>query len=321
MIVFCRDLTHHLEDGAAFGVDHLATLAGFGDQLIHLRHETAPAGCREQQPPPLARGHDGDDRIAAIDIHHGSDRLAKSSRAGQLVRAQRVETPAGRGDQQLVGRLRLEALRKLVAFLVFHAGNIVAMALHRTDPAALGDDHGQRLALDHGLQRHLDGCVSLFQPGAPRAQRRILGIVLAQLGNVLLQPRALPGGAFEQLHQPVTFLGQHVALALQLHLLQLAQGAQPHVQDRLGLPVGKLELFHQHRLGLILGPDDGDHPVEIEIGDDIAFEQFQPRIDGIQPVLRTALQHDNLVLQPMLQHLAQPHHHGGVRGVQHIHVE
>ena len=42
-------------------------------------------------------------------------------------------------------------------------------------------------------------------------------------------------------------------------LFQLAQRAQPHVEDRFGLQVGERETLHQGRLGLILLADDADH--------------------------------------------------------------
>ncbi len=54
------------------------------------------------------------------------------------------------------------------------------------------------------------------------------------------------------------------ARAAQLHLLEPPQAAQPHVEDRFGLPVVELELGHHHRLGLILGADDLDHAIEVE---------------------------------------------------------
>ena len=70
-----------------------------------------------------------------------------------------------------------------------------------------------------------------------------------------------------------------------LHLLELAQAAQPHVEDRLGLAVGELELGDHHRLGLVLLADDLDHPIEVEEGDQIAFEQLDPVVDLADPVL------------------------------------
>ena len=65
-------------------------------------------------------------------------------------------------------------------------------------------------------------------------------------------------------------------LAPDLHLLELAQGAQPHVEDRLGLHVGELEALHQDGLRLVLVADDADHLVEVEIGDQVAVEHLQP---------------------------------------------
>jgi hypothetical protein len=57
-------------------------------------------------------------------------------------------------------------------------------------------------------------------------------------------------------------------LLADLHLLELAQRAQPHVEDGFGLRVGEREAGHQHRLRLVLLADDADHLVEVEIGDE-----------------------------------------------------
>ena len=53
-----------------------------------------------------------------------------------------------------------------------------------------------------------------------------------------------------------------------LHLLELAQVAQPHVEDGVGLHVGELERLHQDGLRLVLVADDLDDLVEVEIGDE-----------------------------------------------------
>ena len=67
--------------------------------------------------------------------------------------------------------------------------------------------------------------------------------------------------------------------------------------------------------------DDLDHAVEIEIGNDIALEQLQPRGNLVEPVLRPADQHFNLVRDPVLQHLLDAHHLGHPVLVEHVHVE
>ena len=99
-------------------------------------------------------------------------------------------------------------------------------------------------------------------------------------------------------------------LAPDLDFLELAQRPQAHVEDRLGLHVGELERLHQHRLGLVLGADDADHLVEVEVGDQVAVEHLQPVADLLQPEVGAADQHLAAVRQPLVQHLAEAHHPG-----------
>ena len=68
-----------------------------------------------------------------------------------------------------------------------------------------------------------------------------------------------------------------VMLGADFHFLELAQGAQAHVEDRVGLDLGELERLHQRRLGLILGADDLDDLVEVQIDGEIAFQHLEPR--------------------------------------------
>ena len=64
------------------------------------------------------------------------------------------------------------------------------------------------------------------------------------------------------------------------------------------------EGLHQLGLGLILGADDPDHLVEIEIDGEIAFQHLQPRRDLFQAVLGAPLQHLAAVIEEGLQRLA-----------------
>ena len=80
-------------------------------------------------------------------------------------------------------------------------------------------------------------------------------------------------------------------LAPDLHLLELAQRAEPHVEDGLGLDLGELEGAHQRRLRLLLLADDFDYLVEVEIDDQIAFEHFEAMIDLGEAMLGAADQH------------------------------
>ena len=105
------------------------------------------------------------------------------------------------------------------------------------------------------------------------------------------------------------------------HLFQPAQIAQPHVEDGLGLDVGELERLHQHRLRLILGADDLDDLVEVEIGDEIAAQDFEPMLDLIEPVARAPQQHLAPVRQPFAQRFGKADDFGDAAAHQHVHVE
>ena len=131
----------------------------------------------------------------------------------------------------------------------------------------------------------------------------------------------MPRGAFDQLDQIFALQLQRVQLAPQLHLLQPPQRPQPHVQDRLCLPVIQVKLGHHNRLWLILSTDNLDYAVKIEIRDDVPAKQFQSRVDFFQPVLRTADEDFDLVRQPRAQQFADAHHLRHTMRIKHIHVE
>ncbi len=59
----------------------------------------------------------------------------------------------------------------------------------------------------------------------------------------------------------------------------LRQLAQADLEDVLGLAVAEPEAGDERRLGLVGVADDADDLVEVEIGDDIAFEQLETGID------------------------------------------
>ena len=63
-------------------------------------------------------------------------------------------------------------------------------------------------------------------------------------------------------------------LGADLHLLQFRQRPQAEVQDSFGLHVRELELRDQLGLGLVLEADDADDLIDIEVGDQVAVEDF-----------------------------------------------
>ena len=95
-------------------------------------------------------------------------------------------------------------------------------------------------------------------------------------------------GLGDQLLKLLPLLGQLLAFPADLHLLEPAQAAQAHVEDRFGLAVGEREFSHQDRLRLVFGTDDFDDPVEVQVGDQEAVEQLQPVVDLADPDLALA---------------------------------
>ena len=110
-------------------------------------------------------------------------------------------------------------------------------------------------------------------------------------------------------------------LAADFHFLQLAECAQPHVEDGLGLVVGEREARDERRLRLVFLADDADHLVEVEVGNQIALEDFEAPRDFAQAEVGAANQHVLAVVQPLAQHLAEAHHLRHLAVAQHVHVE
>ena len=95
---------------------HLLALAGIGEDL-GLRHDEAPPlGRGDEQLPLRIVDEDRDHVLGRVHVDHQPDRLAVAAAARQLVALERVEAPAGRGDEDLVGGLRREReLERVVA--------------------------------------------------------------------------------------------------------------------------------------------------------------------------------------------------------------
>ena len=155
------------------------------------------------------------------------------------------------------------------------------MAAQRADPALLGDHDGDRLALDQASSIAASSCsgasaksVRRLPSARLRAERlaHLLDLAGDRLPLLLL-------GAEQLLRASLRSARSSLSSALDLHLLELAQIAQPHVEDGVGLHVGELEGLDQDRLGLVLVADDLDDLVEVEIGDQIAAQHFEPMLD------------------------------------------
>ena len=154
------------------------------------------------------------------------------------------------------------------------------MAAQRADPALLRNHDGDRLAHHHRLfDRGLVVLRRLGEIGAALAERRLLAELVAHLLDLAGDRLPLLLLGADQLLDVGLLLAQLLVLALDLHLLELAQVAQPHVEDGVGLHVGELERLHQDGLGLVLVADDLDDLVEVEIGDQEAAQHFEAMLD------------------------------------------
>ncbi len=217
------------------------------------------------------------------------------------------------------------------------------MALHRADPAHFRADHGDRLALDHRLGRqHFD--LAAFGKGrSPSAQRGFLAKLRAHFAQLVGDAFPLARLGLQQVVEIGAFLEQRVAFAAQFHFLQPPQAAQAHVEDRLGLHFAEFALTrrgrpvigfrartlelappflaHQRIARAVVIADDVDHPVEVQIGDDEAFQHLEPVVDLVQPVLAAALQDLTPVVEEGAQHLAQAADLWRAAVDQHVHVQ
>ena len=180
------------------------------------------------------------------------------------------------------------------------------MSAQRADPAFVRYDDSDRLALDQRLlDRGLVVLGRLGKAGAALAERRLAAECSRTsliCGGDLLPLLVL--GADERV-ECFALGAQLLVLLADLHLLELAQVAQPHVEDGVGLHVGELEGRHQHGLGLVLVADDLDDLVEVQIGDDEATEHLEPMIDLLEPEARAPQQHLAAMVEPFAQRLRQ----------------
>ena len=184
------------------------------------------------------------------------------------------------------------------------------MALHGADPALLRHDHRDRLALDHGLgEVDLRGVRAPLRSSCGACRARSRGRKpCGPRGSPRRPSSTAPSRSRAGSRSCAFSLRQLLLLALELHLLEPAQRAQPRVEDGVGLHLGELEEAHQLLLRLVLLADDLDDPVEVEIDDEEAAEDFEAPVDGGEAVARAAQQHLAAMVEPFAQALREAEH-------------
>ena len=222
-----------------------------------------------------------DDVGFLLELDEQPDRLAVAAAARQFRRLDGVEAAIGGEHQKLRRGLGEEGELQAVVGLERETGQIGDLAAQRANPALLGNHDGDRLALDQGL---LDGRLVVRR----RLRQSRCGACRAGSSARRCRARRLISSAIffhccfsERSNSSIDFFSARKILVLlaDLHLFEPAQIAQPHIEDGVGLDVGQLEGLHQHGLRLVLLADDLDDLVEIEIGDEIAAQHFEPVLD------------------------------------------
>ena len=183
------------------------------------------------------------------------------------------------------------------------------MALQRAHPALVGHQHGDRLAFDEGF---LDGGEIVLgrirEHGAAFSERRLRPKEVADFPDLLADLGPLFGLGAEQSLDALQLGAKILVLGADLEFLELAQAAQPHVEDRLGLNLRQLERRDQRRLRLILIADDLDHLVDVQKRDQIATEHFEAMLDLLLAVVGAPQQHVAQMVEPFAQAFGEPQH-------------
>src|SRR6187401_733725 len=153
-----------------------------------------------------------------------------------------VEAPVGGEHQQLRGRLGEERELVLVVLLERDVRQVLEVTAQRAHPALLRHHDGDRLA-DHRrfFDRSLVVLGRLGEIGAPLADRRLAAVLLAQLLDLRGDRLPLLLLGLHQLFERLLLDAELLVFLADLHLLELAQIAQPHVEDRFRLHVGEIE--------------------------------------------------------------------------------
>ena len=156
---------------------------------------------------------------------------------------------------------------------------------------------------------------------AALAERRLRPEHVANLPDLLADLGPLLGLGAEQRLDALQLAAKILVLGADLEFLELAQRAQPHVEDGVGLDLRELERLDQRRLRLILGADDLDHLVDVQIGDQIAAEHFEPVLDLLLAIVGAAQQHVAQMVEPFAQAFGKAEHLGDAALDQHVEVQ
>ncbi len=281
-------------------VEHrLAGLVAAGQVFETGNEAVAMRGRQHEAGGVVGTGHDLE-RRARRRREPSGQRFAIATRRGQGVHGGGIGAAVRIQERHLVRAAAAHRRQQAIAIAVGHAGRIDLVPLGRADPALLRQHHGHRFAGHHfGF---VDGLC-----GAPLHQRRTTRIAeLLGVGSQFVLDQLLQLGlALQDRHDLRALLGERFLFAADLHFFQARQLAQLGFQDVFGLFFAQREARDQHRLGFVFAADDADHFVQVEEGDQQAFQQVQATLDLLQAMVEAAGHRIAAEAQPFAQQVLE----------------
>ena len=167
------------------------------------------------------------------------------------------------------------------------------MAFGRAHPAAFGKHDSDRLGRDKLGLAESPGLFALYQWRATRIAEAF------GIGRDLFLDESLEARCgLQQLLDRLALGGQLILLGLDLDLFEFRQLAQLDLENRFRLTLAQLERLHQRWLWLIFGADNLDDFVNIQEGDEQAFEDVHAIDNLVESVIQPALDGVGTKLDP-----------------------
>ena len=278
-------------------VEHrLARLLAPGE-VLEARDETVAVRRRQHEAAVVVAAGQGPERRARGRREAAGQRLAVAARGGQRVHGGGVAAAFRIQERHLLRAARAHRRQQAVAIAVRQRGGIHVVALRGADPALFRQHHRHRLAGDQfGFVQGLGG-IALHQ----RRQARVAEL-LGVRGQLVLDQLLQLGLRLQDAGDLLAFGLQFVLLAADLHFLQAGELLELGIEDVVGLFLAQREARDQRRLRFVLGADDADHFIQVEEGDQQAFQQVQAALDLLLAVLEAAGDGVGAEHQPLVQH-------------------
>ena len=176
------------------------------------------------------------------------------------------------------------------------------------DVPGVGDRDHHVLLLD----RVLEADVPLFGGDLGAAG---VAVLFLQARDLVLDDAEDLLGARQDAPEPLDELNDLEVFLLDLRPLESGEPGEPHLEDRIRLDLGELELAHQsaaRRLDVLRRADQGDHRIEVIERDLEAFEDVGALLGFGEVELGAPPHHDLALRHVLVDERAQAHHLGTI---------